>query len=207
MPNKPEQIVIEWEQGEGFLESFEDAELATLRTELKEDLPLEVGAMQSLILRFVDRETDFQLHATLVELDGRRAKFQFLAEERTRLELVLVSARGESLPYRRRRHTRIPCDCKATLAKSGESPRVGAALNLGAGGTQLQLEDPIDADEKVQIVLSLPEDVTMRLIGRVTSRIDEGPEKGNSVEFLFRSSKERDDMAAAVERLLALSRQ
>lgn len=201
-----EPIAFDWERGEDFLDCFQDAALATLRTKRPSSFSMSAGDLCALLLRFKDRDTDFQLHATILEADGGEVLFQFLAEERMRLEMVLVSARGESLPYRRRRQTRIPLHCQATLTLSGQSPKLGRTFNLGAGGLQLHLENPIALEETVAVLISLPDRVTLDLVGRISGKIDEGPEQGNSVEFLFRSPSERDSVAEQVERILAESK-
>lgn len=198
----PKQLDFEWELGATFLEAFEDGAAPTISTTLKSPGSVEVGCLYSLLLRFEDRETDFQLHATLLSLKGNEATFEFLREERQRLELVLVSARGESLPYRRRRHTRIPCQLAVQIALRGNK-QTATTTNLGGGGTHILLETPIDVDEQIELTIILPEGHQLELVGRVTSRIDEGPERGSSVEFLFRSAAQRDEVAAVTSALKA----
>ena len=137
------------------------------------------------------------------ECEGDDVVAVFILGERQRLELVLVSAKGESLPYRRRRHTRIPCQLSGHVVSENGSQQQAKTANLGAGGVQLLLPVPIELDEQVEVSLALASGSSIKLMGRVTGRIDAGPERGNSIEFLFRSAKERDRVAAIAEILLS----
>jgi hypothetical protein len=199
------QLVLEWEAGADFLEAFDEGVRPKLRTELTTE-DAELGRVYSLLLRFLDRETEFQVHATLVGLEGRAATFELLKEEAQRHQLLLVSARGESLPYRRRRHTRIPCQLVASV-KVGRSPAYSAiATDIGAGGAHLLLEAPIELDEEIRVAITFADGKLLELAARVTGRIDEGPERGCSVEFLFRSAIQRDEVAALTSRMAAESK-
>lgn len=199
----PKQLDFDFALGSKFLESFDEGPPPTLRQKLNSANALETGTLYSLLLKFADRETEFQLHASLLEHKDDHAVFEFLVAERQRLELVLVSARGESLPYRRRRHTRIPCQFGAQITLPDGSTRDAKTANLGAGGVQLLLAVPLEIDELIEIRLNLRGGTVLGLVGRVTNRIDAGPERGNSVEFLFASAKQRDEVAAAAEALEA----
>jgi hypothetical protein len=126
-----------------------------------------------------------------------------LPEESRRLELVLVNARGESLPYRRRRHTRVPAQLRATVTARDGISQQGATTTMGAGGAHIKLERPIEVDEQIALRIALSDRDEIDLVGRVTSRIDDGPERGSSVEFLFRSAAERDRIAELAEELRA----
>lgn len=208
MANPPlKQLVLEWDRAEDFLKGFEDGPTRRIRTAVKLKEWPETGSLCSLVLRFADRDTEFQMHAVLLMRRDGVAVFELLPEERMRHELVLVAARGESLPYRRRRHTRIPCHLVVNVHCNNGQRVSGQATTFGAGGVHLALEKPIEADQQIFMKIEFSDGRKMSLVGRVTSCIEEGPKKGNSIEFLFESSDQRKEISAIAAELETTSSQ
>ena len=170
------------------------------------------GDLVSATIRIADREADFHVHLRVIERspEGQRRGlvFEFLPEERARQELVLACAEGESIPYQRRRRMRVPCALPVVLAVAGRHDLNGVCDLISVGGMHVQLEgslDPLTIDALVQVVLEL-DGRRWRIPGRITSRLDAGPQRGVGVEFLFESARQRDEVAERVAALEQISR-
>ncbi len=188
------RIRLEWPTGADFLARFDESS-RTLR-------PLEPIAgprgMRSLEIYFHDRKTEFHLHAEV-----RDGAIGFLDEERDRLELVLTCARGESLPYFKRRHPRYLCSLPArvTLADGVLEAR---AIDLSEGGVRLAVpEHRFRVDLTIRVALSFPRDLSLELRGRVASFCQSSLERAIGVEFLFESAAQRAKLKAAIQQLLS----
>jgi hypothetical protein len=174
------------------------------------DLPPDVntGDLVSAIIRLDDREADFHVHLRVTERrnegDLRGLVFEFLPEERSRQEIVLACAEGESIPYLRRRRARVACRVPTVLAAAGVE-HAGTCTEISVGGMHVDVSGSLQGlvpDAKVTIELDL-DGRKLRLPGRVTARLDEGPQRGVGVEFLFESAQQRDAIAERVRQLEA----
>jgi hypothetical protein len=210
------RLELVFESGASFLADARRAENAPLRflwrlpegRSLPPDSP---GDVVSATIRLDDRDADFHVHLRVVERRGEKGRpallFEFLPEERSRQELVLACAEGESIPYQRRRRPRVACDLPIVLAVAGRALR-GTCTTISVGGVHVHLEESLDRivpDAVVQVDLEL-EGRRWRVPGRITSRIEDGPQRGVGIEFLFESARQRDEIAERVDALEQVSR-
>jgi hypothetical protein len=165
-----------------------------------------VGELMSVFISFEDREAEFHIHARIIDRREGTVKrgltLEVIPEEQERMDVILVAARGESLPYRRRRHDRIPCAFACELlAPDGRRWR-GTATNVNEGGLHAAIEDPMpEVGALVEAELQLGEDRKWQVRARVVEAIPAGPQKGVGMEFLFASVRQRDELWDAVGRL------
>jgi hypothetical protein len=160
----------------------------------------------SLVVRFEDREAQFHLHARVLDRrtgsEKRGLSLEFLKEENDRVELLLMAAKGESLPYRRRRHSRIIYELAARIDLAGVVI-TAKTNNITEGGVHVALESPPSEDTELDIELMFPNGTSLTLRGRVAESIESGPQRGVGIEFLFASSDERDALRDQVALLRA----
>jgi hypothetical protein len=195
-----------WRTGSEFLERFEATEAGGVLLQPFEGEPPSMateGALLQLRIEFKDRSVEFDLHAQVLERQPRGLRLEFVPEERSRLELVLTSARGESLPYFRRRHPRIVCQLPVELeVLDGGEREETATLTISEGGASLAVgELELEEDTPVQLAITFPGEARLTLRGRVTSIATSGPRPSMGVEFRFRSADERDALSMQVRSL------
>lgn len=202
-----------WRTGSEFLAKFTPGDPAKLYhpSEDAGDPPpgLTVGALVSVVLRFEDRDAEFHVHARILELHASGPApgvlLALLPEERTRLELVLTCVVGESVPYKRRR-PRVAIALPVVVRALGKPARTLTASNVNEGGFHLLMDDPggaPDADARITLEVTWPSGKTHVIKARVIEVIGQGPQRGFGVEFQFRSTEQRDDVAAEVTKLRA----
>ena len=200
-----------WRTGSEFLARFTPGDPAKLYHPTQEagDLPpgVEVGALVSVFLRFEDRQAEFHVHATVLEVHTTGAApgvlLALVPEERTRLELVLTCVVGESVPYKRRR-PRVTIALPVMVRALGRPARTLSATNVNEGGFFLAMDDvggAPDVDSRITIEVTWPSKKTHVIKARVVEIIGQGPQRGFGVEFQFRSTEQRDDVANEVARL------
>jgi hypothetical protein len=209
MSAEPPTSLIELESvyqtGADFLERYEaTGETGTFFCALAR-LPGQatVGAVVSVNLRFVDRDADFHVHARVVERQADGLRLAFLAEERSRQELVLTCASGESLPYYRRRHERIPCRLEGRLVTPEGRDLEVTLISISEGGALLALVNPpLEQESGARLSISSPggEPPPPAVTCRIASVIRQGPQEGVGIEFRFSSAVKRDAMHAWVAR-------
>jgi hypothetical protein len=204
------ELKFEWQTGEQFLESFEqtDEQALFFIPAGEEPFPDEAvpGAILSVRIRFLDRETEFHVHARVVErLTGEQAglRLAFLEEEVARQELVLTCARGESLPYYRRQHERIPCQLPMRLTTQQGQDLETIAIGISEGGAQLAMDEPsLEEDTVVWLHINFPGQAeTLRVRGRVANVVRQGPRPVVGIEFQFSSVEQRNAVHAQVSKL------
>jgi hypothetical protein len=211
------RLELSFETGASFLGAVRREAGAPLRFRWRpaegRDLPPDVNAgdLVSATIRLADREAEFHVHLRVTERrsegDLRGILFEFLPEERSRQEIVLACAEGESVPYLRRRRARVACRVPAVLATAAGGEHKGTCTEISVGGLHVDVPGNLEGlvpDAKVTIELEL-DGRKLRLPGRVTSRLDEGPQRGVGVEFLFESAQQRDAIVERVKLLEARS--
>ena len=196
-----------WKTGSDFLDRFELTESdALLFQPLTSPLPAAAtpGALLRLHIVFEDRRVDFDVYARVKQREDDGLLLAFVPEERRALELVLTSARGESLPYFRRRHPRISIQLPVVLElAAGGAQEETITLSISEGGARLalaSLEPPEEA--RVRLTITFPTGERQRVHGRVTSVAPDGPLPSLGVEFRFSSAAERDRLSARVRSLV-----
>ena len=197
-----------WESGESFLAYHAVEEKRPGRffhpASGDPELPAEgvPGALLSVIIRFRDRNAEFHMHGRVLErrTAGERPGLliEFLEEEREREALVVAFARGESVPYFRRRWERISCNLYV-LVHTGWGKRVDAlAVDISEGGVYLVPIHELRVEDMVTLSVTFPGRKRIAMAGRVASVIPDGPQQGTGIEFLFESKKQRDDLVEQV---------
>jgi hypothetical protein len=211
-PRRPlAALEADWQTGADFLEQLDLAQEGSFFVPLPDEasFPAEAvpGAILSLLIRFSDRDAEFNVHARVLERHvGERVglTLAFLEEERARRELVLTCARGESLPYYRRRHERIPCALPVRLETKDGQALETAAISISEGGAQLAMDapPPLQEDDIVWLHITFPElDDPLRVRGRVASVIREGPQPAVGIELQYSSVELRDRVHDQIRRL------
>lgn len=187
-----------WSTGADFLASFQEGPPPRFfhPVPVERGLPPPgVGALVSAVIVFEDRDAEFHVHARVIDRrDGtikRGLTLEVIPEEQERIEVVLVAARGESLPYRRRRYERIahrmPCVLTASDARTWRAD----STNVNEGGLHVAVRDPLP---ETGVVLTAEFELEGRrtLRARVVEAIGAGPQQGVGLEFQFVSAEERD---------------
>lgn len=207
--NKLESV---WQAGSAFLDSFElKGEVGTFfhPVSREEDLPdwAVEGVMLSVQLRFVDRDMEINVHARIAQRvtsgDRTGLLLTLLEEQRDRQELILTCASGQSLPYFRRQHPRIPCELPVLLRLADGREIQSEATSISKGGIFLAMDDfPVGVEAVIHVLISFPDDEkSWRVRGRVASVVRQGPQPGLGIEFLFSSKEQRDAVHEHIRRL------
>jgi pSer/pThr/pTyr-binding forkhead associated (FHA) protein len=162
------------------------------------------GALISLDIRFLDRGTNFHVHARILSYqtgcDKPGMLLEFVKEEKDRQELVLASAKGESIPYFRRRHDRVPCRMPVLIELGKEDKISATAIDISEGGARLIATQGPEREARVLLHLSFPHPKLffisrtrrLEISARLVSTVTKGAQKSIGVEFLFESSSQRD---------------
>ncbi|MBI5478294.1 MAG: PilZ domain-containing protein [Deltaproteobacteria bacterium] len=209
MPSLLPVIESDWETGAAFLEHVTHGEgPASFFHPVAGELPAGAGpgGVVSVVLRFRDRAAEFHVHARVLERveagATRGLRLEFLESERGRQELVLACAAGESVHYRRRRTTRIPCRLPVRVRLPGAFLEDAETTDVGQGGLHLvgcRLAPP---DSPLDLWIGFPgEPQPFAVRGRVVAAVPAGPQQGMSVEFRFASPGQRAALAALVAKL------
>jgi hypothetical protein len=202
------KVDLEWPTGAEFLDTVRLSDgLASFSYVPPEDADpppaARLGSLVSLTIRFGDREGHFHVHARVIKRvakeDRRELRFEFLREERGRQELVLATAEGESIPYRRRRWPRIPCELPVRVRTGRWSRTKATATDICQHGMRIDLSPPPPAETAVDLWVTLPgRKKKLALKGRVAGVVEAGPGRGVGVEFVFASADERLAVAETV---------
>jgi hypothetical protein len=167
--------------------------------------PVAVGDMVSVVLVFEDREAEFHVHARVIDRrEGtirRGVTLEVIPEEQERVEVILVAARGESLPYRRRRYDRIPHRTVCTLSTPDGRTWTAETTNVNEGGLHAAVAAPMPETGAVLAASFEVSGQRRTLQARVVESIAAGPQRGVGVEFRFASAGERDAWWDEVSRL------
>ena len=198
------RLVSTWATGSAFREHVRESDGVRTFFHPTAEVPpamLHVGVLVSVSLRFADRDTDFHVHARVVErvaTDAARGLvLAFLPEEKDRQELVLASAEGESVPYLRRKAVRTACDLAVLVALEDGTTFESVMSTISERGAHLETAS-LGPDQRVHLRIALPDrQPRIEVAGRVTSKIV-GLQEGVGIEFIFTSSKQRDAVAAQV---------
>lgn len=205
-PRENPPLRIAFETGDDLLEHLRYNEgLASFRWNPSSELPpLAVpGTKLPLVLEFDDTKRRFHILARVLtriaEGPDRGIRFEFMRDQPLRQEIVLMSARGESIPYRRRSRPRLECELDAKLAVAAGT--VTAKLtDISATGAQIEIGDELELDSTVHVDVTILGE-RIRVAGRVswTAPCEAGHSHG--VEFVFESATHRDRVACLVARL------
>jgi hypothetical protein len=202
------QLESVWPTGAAFLEGYapqaEGPGKFHVVSERQE--PHALGAVVSVLIRFLDREreAEFHVHARVVEKRGNGLRLEFLPEEKNREELVVACARGESVAYHRRSHPRIRCDLPARLTTTSGERMTARALLISARGLQIAVPavPRCAIDDVVQLALEF-DDGVHEMRARVAALVTEIQQPALGLEFLFDSAAQRDATADRVAVLAA----
>lgn len=211
MTSDPPIVRSVWKSGADFLEHYTEADPPRIFCLVAADreLPpgLSVGTMVSVVVVLEERGTEFHLHARVLDrrkgTEKRGVTLELLREERDRIELLLVAARGESIPYFKRRYERIPCRVPCEIVTETGARLSGETTNVNEGGLHARVEPVPRRDEEVLVDVTLPGDRRWRIRARVVDVLAEGPQRGVGLEFLFASAEQRDEVRQDVAALRA----
>jgi Tfp pilus assembly protein PilZ len=202
----PPNVLSAWSTGASFLANYTETEGgASLFHPLPpgESFPASapVGTVVSLVIRFLDRDVAFHLHAEVVEWRddaaiGRGLVLRLLDQERPRRDMVVGCAEGEEFPYVRRRHERLPCFFSVT-AEYGLASRFHAiATDISEGGAFLATEEELQRGTPVAVWLNVPNQPSpLAFVGTVAHTQRQAGQRGVGIEFQFRSQAERVQIA------------
>jgi hypothetical protein len=161
------------------------------------------GSLLSLDIRFLDRGTNFHVHARVLDrqIGGEKPGLllEFIKEEKDREELVVASAKGESIPYFRRRHERFPCRIPVVIDPGEENKVSATAIDISESGARLIATQGFERGTRLLLHLLfsdkklffVPRARRLVLHARVVSTVTKGEQKSLGVEFLFESSSQR----------------
>ncbi len=194
-----------WADGQELLSHFEDGEPAQLLIPGLQT-PARDGELCQLVVHLDDRGADFRLHVHICTRSSEGVRVEFLPEERQRLEVLLVAARGESLPYLTRRFPRIACELKARLTLPDGSSIDTTVNEISAGGAFVAASTPLPIDARLVVDVVFPGNRKLEVRARIVQSVATGPVPGNSVEFLFSSAEERQRCTELVNALPSRAR-
>jgi hypothetical protein len=199
-----------WQTGQDFLAAYTQAADTPPRFfhQVAQELglpPAAVGDMVSVVLVFEDRDAEFHVHARVIDrregTTRRGFTLEIIPEEQERVEVILVAARGESLPYRRRRYERIPHRTVCTLSDAAGRSWSGDTTNINEGGLHAAVAAPMPETGAVLTVGFEIDGRRRSLQACVVESVSAGPQRGVGVEFRFSSAAERDAWWDEVSRL------
>lgn len=176
--------------------------LASFLYRAERDVPpeIDVGALIRAEIELADTERTFAAHARVIERksgDVRGARLELLREEPSRQELILLAARGESIPYRRRAHPRHPCGNAARLRV--DQWHQCEIRDVSRGGFHAACDLAVEVGTPIKIEV----DVHARVLSaRVVGRILGGPSRGICCEWSLRSREQKDAIDAWVRSLV-----
>lgn len=187
--------------GSAFLEGVRMSEgLASFRYTPERDFPpeMDIGSVVELVVVLRDSERTFRVHGRVIKRkptgETRGIRFEFLRDELVRQELLLLAAKGESIPYRRRAHERFACALSATF-RTADEERVVEVKDVSMGGFRLAIESDALVDVGTSGRLELEGEVVP---AHVVGTIPHGPARGICCEWSLRSSDQRRAIEAIV---------
>jgi hypothetical protein len=162
------------------------------------------GVPMTVVVRFIDTERDFRVHATVVARDEHEVRVAIVASEASRRELVLASARGESIPYYRRAARRVSVAVGVALTTEAGLRLASHSEDLSTRGLLFATRQAIEVGTAVRLRLAFPgRREPIGVNGRVRSVVRAGPRRGVGIEFVFGSREERDALAGLVAEVSA----
>ena len=195
---------IRWARGSEFLQAYDRegpgrycvvmrdlAQLLRGRTELGRRVPVE--------LAFVDTNRSFRHTAQLVAHEmgpPELAVFEFLREELSIRELVLLHAEGSSVPYLNRRAERMPVWLPVEIDLGGRWRR-GFATELAELGMYVTITQPPPADTRVSVRVRTANHGVLQLGGRVVYA-RQRPNVGCGIELVFADRADEVRVRAAI---------
>jgi hypothetical protein len=196
-----------WQRATDFAARYSKQSLSFLHPiPFNQALPdAKVGELLSVLLVFVDRRAEIRVHARVLECrasgDQRGLLLALLPEEQSRIELINACVEGESIPYLRRAHPRLPCQILSHV-EAPDSPSFDCvATNISERGAFLATSETFEVETVVEITLTPRRGELIPLRARIASVVRGGVEEGLGVEFLYRSTAEQRKVTAEVARL------
>lgn len=211
-PGTLRRLASVWRTGAELLDSLEvrpegESVLHLPRVDDRIHAAVADGELVSVDIRLLDRDAEFHLHGRIVGRTlrhGRRGlRVALLEEERDRRELVLLCARGQSVPYFRRRYPRVPCCLPAWVAAPHNEEFETTVVTIAEGGAGLTLvSDAIWQDAMVTVSIEFEAGASpLALRSRVASIRRAGLQAGIGVEFLFESREREEALHRHVARI------
>jgi len=205
-----QRLDVIWEDGAAFLAYLNrEGDTPSFFSRIPEDDWPEwavLGETVSVLIQLTDRNTAFNVHMQEIEAipegDASGVRLAFRPDEKKRLELILATAEGDSVPYFRRRHKRVMCNLLVKVATGGFLKRKMWALDISEGGLYLVPQPLLKVDSLIRLTIDFPESTeAIAVDGRVISAVRDGPQQGVGVEFIFSSPKQRKALAGQIARL------
>ncbi len=197
-------LILRYANGAAFLAGYRPADESFLADASAEGTP--PGAVLRIQIHFDDTERDFYVHARLLEQEPGRLRLAFVPGESDRKELVLACAEGESVPYFRRRARRVAATLEVRVRLPAGTEIEARTADVSARGLRLLCDHPLAVGTSVSLAIGFPgQSAPLRVGGRVVALETGGPEPGASIEFLFVSPAEEEELAARVDALAAAS--
>ncbi len=168
------------------------------------DLPPDArtGALFLVNVRLLDRNANIFIHARVIRRhasgEKRGLDLEFLDQEHDSQELLLACARGESVPWFRRRHERTECRLPVRVTFGKNERLDSVAIDVSEGGTCLLSDRALDPEAVVTVSISFSKKRRIYVKGRVEWARPYGPQQAAGIEFLFESAGQRDEMSRNV---------
>ena len=198
---------VTFESGAQLLEGLRYQEgLASFLWSPSGDLPpgAEIGNEVCVLLEFEDTGRRFHVSTRVLSRaaagESRGIRFEFMRDQPLRQEIVLMSARGESIPYRRRKRERVERTLDAKLMVGSETLAATLA-DVSPTGALVEVDDELELDSTVHVDVQIF-DARVRVAARLSWSAPRGGRHAHGLEFLFESAEQRDQVARAVAQLV-----
>jgi hypothetical protein len=164
---------------------------------------LAVGeATLAIVVRFDDQGREFKVRGRVIERAGDTARLAFAPDEEARREMILASARGESLPYFRRAEPRYAACIEVRLTTESGLELASHSQDVSARGLMLTTDHRLEIGTPVTLRLVFPDHPDpIRVGGRIRSTVRTGARRGVGIEFQFESTEHRTQVASRVAAL------
>lgn len=131
---------------------------------------------------------------------GDQLRIELDRDAESARELILASARGESVPYFRRSEERRPVRLEVRLRSETGLAIVSHTQNISARGLMLTTDHRLEVGTRVALRIVFPGEEPVTIAGKVQSRRT-GPLRGLGIELVYTSEDQREAFA---RRLAAL---
>lgn len=153
----------------------------------------DTGTGIEITVRIEELGRDFRIPGFVLALPSS-SRLAFDADAEATRDLILASARGESVPYFRRSEARIPARLEVRMRSETGLVIVSHTQNISARGMMLTTDHRLEIGTKVALRIVFPNEEPLTIAGRVQS-LRTGPLRGLGIEYLYTSEDQREELA------------
>ena len=156
----------------------------------------------SLTVRLDDLKREFRVHGRIGEVTRTGARIILDRELEARERLLVAAAQGKAVPYAERAEARYPARLPVTLRTEAGLSISSHTQDVSVHGLMISSDHHIEAGTACDVQLRFPgRPAALALRGRVNASSPTGARRGVSVQLVFASPAQVQEMAAAVATL------